>query len=55
MKSYLEAYQELVKCEFIDRNIIAKHVEQQPLIEKILPDTESFFIIGNLASATQAI
>lgn len=52
MKSYLKAYQELVRCDYIDRDIVAKHVEQQLSIDKILPDTASFFIIGDLASAT---
>lgn len=52
MKSYLEAYQELVKCEFIDRDVVAKHVAQQLLIDKILPDTASFFVITDIASAT---
>lgn len=52
MKSYLQAYQELVKCDFIDLDTVGKHVSQQFLIDKILPDTASFFIITDIASAT---
>ena len=52
MESYLEAYQELVRCDFIDREVVAKHVEQQLLIDKLLPDTASFFVITDIASAT---
>ena len=52
MKSYLQAYQELVRCEFIDRDVVAKHVEQQLLIDEILPDTASLFVITDIASAT---
>mgnify|MGYP001827723056 CR=1 FL=1 len=52
MKSYLEAYQELVRCGFIDLDTVGKHVAQQLLIDKILPDTASFFIITDIASAT---
>ena len=52
MKNYLQAYQELVKCDFIDLDTVGKHVAQQFLIDKILPDTASFFIITDIASAT---
>ena len=52
MKSYLQAYQELVRCELIDRDVVAKHVEQQLLIDEILPDTASLFVITDIASAT---
>ena len=52
MNSYLQAYQELVRCGFIDRDTVGKHVAQQLLIDKILPDTASFFIITDIASAT---
>jgi len=52
MNSYLQAYQELVRCGFIDLDTVGKHVAQQLLIDKILPDTASFFIITDIASAT---
>ena len=52
MESYLEAYQELVKCDFIDLDTVGKHVAQQFLIDKILPDTASFFMITDIAAAT---
>ena len=52
MKSYLQAYQELVRSELIDRDVVAKHVEQQLLIDEILPDTASLFVITDIASAT---
>ena len=52
MKNYLQAYQELVRCGSIDQDAVGKHVAQQFLIDKILPDTASFFIITDIASAT---
>ncbi len=52
MKSYLQAYQELINCDFIDRDNVAKHVEQQLSIDKLLPDTASCFIISDLSLAT---
>ena len=45
MRNYLSAYSETIKSGFIQEESIKQHVENQILIDKILPDSASFFYV----------
>ncbi len=45
LRNYVTAYTETIKSGFIKEEAIKQHIENQILIDKLLPDSASFFIV----------
>ena len=45
MRKYLEAYNEAIKSGVVEEELIRKHVQQQRVIDEILPNSASFFYV----------
>lgn len=52
MRKYLKAYKDLFGSGLIKGEIVRKHIEQQAMIDRLLPDSASFFYITESASHT---
>lgn len=50
VREYLQACSDLFQSGFVQENIVRKHIEQQVLIDKFLPDSASFFFVVEPAS-----
>lgn len=48
MRNYPKAYSQLLKSGFVPEDTVKKHVRHQFTIDKLLPDSASFFYIVNL-------
>lgn len=45
MRKYLEAYLDIVGSGLINKDVVLNHIQQHAIIDKILPDSASFFYI----------
>ncbi len=52
VKEYKKAIREVFQSGLVDGDIIKKHIEQQMLLEKFLPDSASFFFVVEPATHT---
>lgn len=48
MRNYPKAYSEVLKSGFVPEDTVKKHIRHQITIDKLLPDSASFFYIVNL-------
>ncbi len=50
MNSYTEAYREILQCGLVEEAALLKHLEQQALLDRILPEAFSFFYLIEIAT-----
>jgi DNA-binding CsgD family transcriptional regulator len=48
MRNYVKAYKEVIGSGLVREHAIIKHIEQQVMIDKYLPDSASFFYITEI-------
>lgn len=52
MSNFAEAYREVLQCGLVDREVLAKHLDQQTTLDRILPNAFSFFYLIEIATQT---